>query len=67
MIFTLGELFSGPGGLAKGAINVGFQHEGELFGVNHGWANDFDSDSCNTYINNITEFTSFILNFTFRK
>jgi DNA (cytosine-5)-methyltransferase 1 len=53
MIFTLGELFSGPGGLAKGAINVGFQHEGELFGVNHGWANDFDSDSCNTYINNI--------------
>lgn len=53
MVFTLGELFSGPGGLAKGAVNVNFQHNGENFGVKHGWANDIDFDSCETYINNI--------------
>ena len=54
MEFTLGELFSGPGGLAKGALNIEFNHEGELYRVNHGWANDIDSDSCDTYVNNIT-------------
>ena len=53
MEFTLGELFSGPGGLAKGATSVQLIQNGEVFGVNHGWANDIDSDSCNTYINNI--------------
>ena len=55
MVFTLGELFSGPGGLAKGATNVRFEHNGEVYGVNHGWANDYDSDSCATYIENIPE------------
>jgi DNA (cytosine-5)-methyltransferase 1 len=53
MIFTLGELFCGPGGLTKGALNVEFTHGGELYRVDHGWANDIDQDSCNTYINNI--------------
>ena len=53
MEFTLGELFSGPGGLAKGAFNVELMHNGELYRVNHGWANDIDNDSCATYINNI--------------
>ncbi len=55
MVFTLGELFSGPGGLAKGASNVEFVHNDELFRVNHGWANDIDSNSCQTYINNIPD------------
>ena len=55
MIFQLGELFSGPGGLAKGATNVRFRHNNEEWGVNHGWANDIDLDSCATYINNIPD------------
>ena len=53
MVFTLGELFSGPGGLAKGATNIGFEHNQENFQIQHGWANDIDADSCNTYRNNI--------------
>ncbi len=49
MVFRLGELFCGPGGLAKGAqmANVpGTQ-------IVHQWANDFDRDTCDTYIHNI--------------
>jgi DNA (cytosine-5)-methyltransferase 1 len=53
MEFTLGELFSGPGGLARGAMNINFTHEGEPYGIKHGWANDIDFDSCETYIRNI--------------
>jgi DNA (cytosine-5)-methyltransferase 1 len=55
MEFILGELFSGPGGLAKGATNVRFRHNNEEWSVNHGWANDIDLDSCTTYINNIPD------------
>ncbi len=53
MIFTLGELFSAPGGLAKGATNIRFNHNGREFGINHGWSNDIDEDSCRTYRANI--------------
>lgn len=53
MIYRLGELFCGPGGLAKGAIDATvFTDEGPL-GIKHVWANDIDRDSCNTYIKNI--------------
>lgn len=48
-VFRLGELFCGPGGLAKGAQLAqvpGMQ-------ILHQWANDIDQDSCNTYIHNI--------------
>ena len=48
-VFKLGELFSGPGGLAWGAINA------DVAGMKivHAWANDYDADSCKTYIRNI--------------
>ena len=48
-IFKLGELFCGPGGLALGATtaNVDGMH------IVHQWANDYDQDTCNTYIKNI--------------
>lgn len=51
MIFNLGELFCGPGGLAYGAINadIGLTD----FKIVHKWANDYDQDTCNTYIHNI--------------
>ncbi|MBN1639103.1 MAG: DNA (cytosine-5-)-methyltransferase [Ignavibacteriales bacterium] len=53
MKFRLGELFSGPGGLAYGAKLAGFNHNNDTFSVEHVWANDNDSDSCVTFQNNI--------------
>lgn len=52
MIFKLGELFSGPGGLALGAINSSVDN-GTIHAIEHAWANDFDQSSCDTYIKNI--------------
>ena len=51
MIFKLGELFCGPGGLAFGAL-VARSHDGKSK-VQHAWANDFDTDTCETYRKNI--------------
>lgn len=46
----LGELFSGPGGIATGA----FQAARELdVGLGHAWAVDYDRDSCFTYARNV--------------
>ncbi|MEP1985726.1 MAG: DNA cytosine methyltransferase, partial [Maribacter dokdonensis] len=55
MNFRLGELFSGPGGLAVGALNAECTNNetGELFSISHEWSSDYDQDSCNTYIRNI--------------
>ena len=52
MDFRMGELFSGPGGLALGAIQASIHHKKEAFSVKHVWSNDFDEDSCNTYRRN---------------
>ncbi len=49
--FRLGELFCGPGGLACGAMRSKSQ-DGAL-SVTHTWANDYDPDTCETYIKNI--------------
>ena len=47
----MGELFSGPGGMALGARRAAHATEGvELL---HAWANDFDLDTCRTYRRNI--------------
>lgn len=54
MEFRLGELFSGPGGIAIGARDASFMHNGELYSIVHEWANDFDSDTCETYRQNIS-------------
>lgn len=51
MKFRLGELFCGPGGLAWGAMNAKIADP--KFGIVHQWANDYDQDTCNTYIYNI--------------
>lgn len=50
-IWKLGELFSGPGGLAYGALHA--RSNDDTLKLSHAWANDFDSDSCRTYINNL--------------
>ena len=49
--FKLGELFCGPGGIACGAMRS-HSADGKL-SVVHAWANDYDSDTCETYIKNI--------------
>jgi DNA (cytosine-5)-methyltransferase 1 len=51
--FRLGELFSGPGGLAAGAFRAKTTKNGKTFRVVHGWASDYDSDSCSTYVRNL--------------
>ena len=48
--YRLGELFCGPGGLAYAAINTDIGNGDRIV---HAWANDFDEDTCNTYIHNI--------------
>ncbi len=54
MIFRLGELFCGPGGLALGATREQVHGpSGEQFAIAHVWANDYDKDTCETYLRNI--------------
>ncbi len=51
MIFRLGELFCGPGGLAWGATHADIGNPN--FGIVHQWANDYDENTCRTYRRNI--------------
>lgn len=51
MIFRLGELFCGPGGLAYGATTAAIADKD--YRIVHAWANDYDSDTCATYRHNI--------------
>ncbi|TGB03503.1 DNA cytosine methyltransferase [Halobacillus salinus] len=55
MRFYKGELFSGPGGIAKGAqeAKVTQPETGELFHIEHRWSNDLDLDTCQTFARNI--------------
>jgi len=53
MIFKKGELFCGPGGISLGAKFAEFVHNGEVFGVEHVWANDLDQVACETFRYNI--------------
>ena len=46
----LGELFSGPGGIAMGALMAA---EGCDVDFGHAWAIDYDRDSCLTYARNV--------------
>lgn len=50
-IHKMAELFSGPGGLARGAIIASENHPD--FKIKPIWANDIHEDSCNTYVYNI--------------
>lgn len=50
-VFRLGELFCGPGGLACGAMSA--KIELPNYRIEHAWANDYDSDTCDTYRHNI--------------
>lgn len=52
-LFRLGELFCGPGGIALGAVGAKFIHKGVAYQMEHAWANDYDGDTCATYVENI--------------
>lgn len=49
--FRLGELYCGPGGLAYGALRA--KSKDGRYSVSHAWANDYDSDTCETYRKNL--------------
>lgn len=51
--FKLAELFSGPGGLALGAIQSSVENSNAIYGIEPVWANDYDADTCKTYARNI--------------
>lgn len=51
MIFHLGELFCGPGGLAWGATNADIGKPD--WKIVHQWSNDYDENTCKTYRRNI--------------
>ena len=51
--FKLAELFSGPGGLALGAIRSFAENENPIYSIEPVWANDYDADTCKTYARNI--------------
>lgn len=51
MIFNLGELFCGPGGLGLGATRADIGDPD--WGIAHMWANDYDAETCQTYRRNI--------------
>lgn len=48
--YAMGELFSGPGGIALGAHDAAEEVGVEL---THAWANDYDSSTCDTYRANV--------------
>lgn len=52
--YNLGELFCGPGGIALGASNASIILNNIKYSFSHQWANDFHSDTCETYKNNIS-------------
>lgn len=49
MIFKMGELFCGPGGIAYGATRA----KVDGYSIEHAWANDYDENTCETYRTNI--------------
>lgn len=49
--YRLGELFSGPGGLALGAHLASAEVKDQV--IAHAWASDYDRDTCETYTANI--------------
>lgn len=50
MIFKLGELFCGPGGIALGAFSADIGDPN--YRIVHKWATDYDKNTCETYRTN---------------
>lgn len=50
LMYRVGELFCGPGGMAIGAFQAAKSESVDLV---HSWATDYDADTCATYARNI--------------
>lgn len=53
LVYKLGELFCGPGGLGLGASMAAAAGQDSKYSIKHIWATDYDKDSCRTYELNI--------------
>lgn len=55
IVFELGELFCGPGGLAIGASNAKVidNSSNTKYSIKHKWASDYHQETCQTYEHNI--------------
>lgn len=54
VVFRLGELFCGPGGLAYGAkCSRVISPDNTEYSISHAWATDYDLSACRTYAHNI--------------
>jgi DNA (cytosine-5)-methyltransferase 1 len=51
--FRLGELFCGPGGIGYAAITAKIANKD--YKIHHAWANDYDKDTCATFVKNIAK------------
>jgi DNA (cytosine-5)-methyltransferase 1 len=51
--FTVGEMYSGPGGIGLALSNTRLQSRGLDLSFEHSWATDYDPDTCRTYRNNL--------------
>ena len=54
MNFRLGELFCGPGGII-GYAAITAKIADPNYKISHAWANDYDKDTCSTFIKNIAK------------
>ena len=51
--YTIGEFYSGPGGLGLGAKQAIIKTNGCSIGFKHRFATDYDPDACETYKKNV--------------
>lgn len=51
--FTVGEMYSGPGGIGLALSSTRLQSRGFDLSFEHLWATDFDPDTCRTFKNNL--------------
>lgn len=56
VVFKVGELYSGPGGVGRGAAEAEFIKDGKFYTTAPVWANDFDEDSCKTWEKNVLQY-----------
>lgn len=52
-IFSVGEMYSGPGGIGVALSNTSYETKSKKMSFEHSWATDYDADTCRTYKNNL--------------
>ena len=52
-VFSVGEMYSGPGGIGVALSNTVFKTKSYDLSFEHSWATDYDADTCKTYKNNL--------------